>query len=365
MSVWNLANTNLRDLVPYEPGKPVDDVARELGLDAAKVIKLASNENPLGPSPKALEAMQQLLPQSHIYPDGGGFHLRNAIAEKWGLERANVVLGNGSNEIIEFAFHAFCRPLATSIVASRYCFAVYKLMAQMFDVEMIEVPDREFHHDLDAMLDAIRPDTKLVFVTSPNNPTGTRIPNAALELFLERLPEHVVAVFDEAYYEFIDTPPPSAQWVREGRRLIVLRTFSKIQGLAGLRIGYGLAPLEIAEVLQRCRQPFNASAPAQAAALAGLADTDHQQKTRTLTLEGRRQLQQLAAELDLRFIPSEANFVMIEVGNADAVFKALLREGVIVRSMTSYGLPGWIRVSIGTPPQMDRFREALTRVIQK
>jgi len=364
MSAWNLANPSLRQLVPYEPGKPIDDVARELGLDPASIIKLASNENPLGPSPRAVEAMQKALSGLHIYPDGGGFHLRNAIAAAMGVDRSMVVLGNGSNEIIELAYHAFCRPGATSAVASRYAFVVYKLMAQLFGTDFIEAPDRDFHHDLAALRAAIRPDTRLLFLTSPNNPTGTRIPNAELEAFIRSLPEGVICVLDEAYYEFLDNPPPSIAWVKEGLPLIVLRTFSKIQGLAGLRIGYGIASPETAEILQRCRQPFNANAMAQAAALAGLADAAHMEKTRRLTLEGRGRLQAFFQEQGLRFIPSEANFVFAETGEADRVFKALLQRGIIIRSMTSYGLPGWVRVSVGTPEQMQRFEQEFASVLQ-
>jgi histidinol-phosphate aminotransferase len=364
MSAWNLANPNLRQLVPYEPGKPIDDVARELGLAPESIIKLASNENPLGPSPKAVAAMQAALTGLHIYPDGGAFHLRNAIAAAMGVDRSMVVLGNGSNEIIELAYHAFSHPGTTSAVASRYAFVVYKLMAQLFDVAFIEAPDRDFHHDLAALRAAIRPDTRLVFITSPNNPTGTRIPNKELEQFIDSLPAHVMCVLDEAYYEFLDQPPPSVEWVKAGKPLIVLRTFSKIQGLAGLRIGYGIMAPEAAEILQRCRQPFNANSMAQAGALAGLQDQTHMQETRRITLEGRARLQQFCQEHGLRTVESEANFVLMQVGDADRVFKALLQVGVIVRSMTSYGLPDWIRVSIGTPEQMARFEREFTAVLQ-
>ncbi|MDX6767178.1 MAG: histidinol-phosphate transaminase [Candidatus Methylacidiphilales bacterium] len=364
MSVWNLANPNLRQLVPYEPGKPIDDVARELGLDPANIIKLASNENPLGPSPKAVAAMEASLRGLHIYPDGGSFHLRNAIAEKMGVDRSMVVLGNGSNEIIELAYHAFGRAGTTSAVASRHAFVVYQLMAQLFDVTFIAAPDRDFHHDLDAIRAAIRPDTRLVFIANPNNPTGTRIPNEPLESFVRSLPPHVVCVLDEAYYEFLENPPASVEWVRQGLQVIVLRTFSKIQGLAGLRVGYGIASPETAEILQRCRQPFNANSMAQAGALAGLGDDDHMARTRAMTLDGRARLQDFFRGLGLRFVPSEANFVFVEVGEADRIFKALLREGIIIRSMTSYGLPAWVRVSIGTPEQMRRFEEAFSRLLR-
>ncbi|MDD5262897.1 MAG: histidinol-phosphate transaminase [Methylacidiphilales bacterium] len=363
MPIWELANSNLKSLVPYEPGKPIDDVARELGLNPSDIIKLASNENPLGPSPKAREAMLQAAGKMHIYPDGGSFHLRNAIAERLGIDRSQIILGNGSNEIIEFVYHAFTRRNETSAVASRYAFAVYKLMAELFGVEFIEAPDLNLHHDLDAIRKAIRPDTRLVFLANPNNPTGTRIPDKDLENFLRSLPKTTVAVLDEAYYEFLDNPPPTLDWVREGLNLVVLRTFSKIQGLAGLRIGYGISTPEITEVLQRCRQPFNINGMAQAGALAALRDTDHEKKTKALIFAGRRRLENFARESGLRYEPSFANFVLIEVGDGHAVFQSLLKRGVIVRSMKSYGLPAWIRVSIGTESEMEKFERELRQVL--
>lgn len=365
MSIWDseLVNPSLRKLKPYEPGKPIEDVAREFQLDPDQVIKLASNENPLGPSPAAVEAMRNAASSAHLYPDGGGFHLREAIAARHGVTRQQVVLGNGSNEIIELAYHAFTRPGSTSVVASRYAFVVYRLMAELFGVDMIEVPDRDFAHDLDAMREAIRPDTRLVFIASPNNPTGLRLSNEALHHFLSTLPETVIPILDEAYYEFLADPPPSEDWLQEFPRLIVTRTFSKIQGLAALRIGYGLANTDVAEVLQRCRQPFNANAPAQAAALASFHDLDHQEKTKKLNAAGRDDLQAFCRQHDLPALPSEANFILMKTGHADALFSALQRRGVIIRSMTGYGLPDWIRVSIGTPDQMTAFKSHLLDVL--
>jgi histidinol-phosphate aminotransferase len=365
MSAWEIANQHLQSLVPYEPGKPIEDVARELGLDPKSIVKLASNENPLGPAPKARAAMQALIDNAHIYPDGGGYHLRNAIAERNGLDRSNVILGNGSNEIIELLYHGFTRPGSSSVVASRYAFVVYKLMAQLFDVDFIETPDRELAHDLDAMQSAIRPDTRLVFVANPNNPTGLRIPNEELESFVRSVPAHCLCVLDEAYYEFLEDGPTSIAWVKEVSNLVVLRTFSKIQGLAALRIGYGLTHPEIAEVLQRCRQPFNANAMSQAAALAGLDDIEHQNNTRQMNLAGRNALEAWCAEQNLPYLPSQANFVLMKTGDADGHFKKLLQQGIIIRSMTSYGLPEWIRVSIGTPAQMTRFTAAIEPLLQK
>ncbi len=356
--MWKYANPQLRDLVSYEPGKPVEDLAREMGIEPSQIIKLASNENPLGPSPKARQAMIETLERAHFYPDGGGYYLREAIAERVGLTMAHVILGCGSNEIIEFVGHAYLQP-GDEIVVAKHSFAVYRLMAQLFGAKVIDVPDPRFVHDLDAMLVAITPRTKEVFIANPNNPTGTMVFQDDIDRFMERVPEHVMVVFDEAYYEFLDEPPDVLKFVRAGRNVVVLRTFSKIQGLANLRIGYGLAAPEIIEVLQKARQPFNANGIAQAGALAGLRDTAHMDETRRITKEGRNFLQSEFLDMGLEFVPSHANFVLVRVGDGGKVFGALLRKGIIVRAMGSYGLPGWIRVSVGTMPQNKAFVTAL------
>lgn len=358
MSLWDIANPQLRDLVAYEPGKPIEDVARELGLDPDSIIKLASNENPLGPSPKAIAAMREAVAEVHLYPDGGGYRLREAIARKFGLGMNQVMLGNGSNEIIEFIGHAFLKP-GDEIVVADHAFVVYKLMATLFGATTVEVPDPGYTHDLDAMLAAITPRTREVFIANPNNPTGTLVDQAQIDRFMERVPDHVIVVFDEAYYEFLDNPPDTLKFVREGRNVVVLRTFSKIQGLAGTRIGYGLAKPELIEVLQKTRQPFNANLVAQRGALAGLLDDEHQRRTKELNDEGRAYLQQEFARLGLEFVPSFANFVLVRVGDGDAAFKDLLHRGVIVRAMRGYKLPEWIRVSVGTMDQNRRFVEEL------
>jgi histidinol-phosphate aminotransferase len=339
-------------------------VARELGLDPASIIKLASNENPLGPSPLAVAAMRKELERAHFYPDGGGFHLRNAIAESFGLGRENVVLGNGSNEIIELLFHTFTRPGIHEIVTARHAFAVYTLMAQLFGVRAITVDDVDFTPDLTAMAEAITPQTRLIFLASPNNPTGTRVSNEALESFLRVLPPHVIAVLDEAYYEFLDDPPDTVGYVKEGARVVLMRTFSKIQGLAGLRIGYGLASAEIANLLQRARQPFNANSIAQVGAIAGLGDIEHRGRTKAVTDEGRRVLESAFGKMGLNYVPSSANFVMVNVGDGGEVFKRLMKKGIIVRSMVSYHLPAYIRVSVGTPEQNARFLAELPGALE-
>ncbi len=363
MSIWDYANEQLRDLVTYEPGKPIEDVARELGLKPADIVKLASNENPLGPSPKALAAMRDALEHVHFYPDGGGYYLREAIAEKFGLERENVMLGNGSNEIIEFVGHAFLKP-GDEVITAEHAFVVYKLMATLFDARTVEVPDPGFRHDLDAMAAAITPRTRELFIANPNNPTGTLVCQEEIDRFMDRLPAHVVVVFDEAYHEFVDDPPDTLKYIREGRQnVVVLRTFSKIQGLAGLRIGYGIGSREIMGILQKTRQPFNANAIAQAGALAGLRDEEHVRKTRELTREGRGYLEAEFAGMGLEYVPSYANFVLVKVGDGNAVFEKLLRQGIIVRAMASYKLPGWIRVSVGTMEQNRRVIGALRTLL--
>ncbi|MGB3120136.1 MAG: histidinol-phosphate transaminase [Verrucomicrobiales bacterium] len=362
MEIWNYANPWLKSLVSYDPGKPIEETAREFGLDPASIIKLASNENPLGPSPKALAAMREALEKAHLYPDGGGFALREAIAAKFGLERSNVILGNGSNEIIEFIGHGFLQP-GDNVVVAQHAFVVYKLMATLFGAETIEVPDPGFVHDLDAMAAAITPRTKKVFIANPNNPTGTLVEQAAIDRFMEQVPEHVTVVFDEAYHEFLNDPPDTLKYVREGRNVIIMRTFSKIQGLAALRIGFGLGPAHLVDVLQKCRQPFNANAIAQAGALAGLLDDEHQERTRQLNFEGRAFLEHSFSEMGLEYVPSHANFVLVKVGDSGAVFQAMLRRGIIIRDMRSYQLPEWVRISVGTMEQNRRCISVLREVL--
>lgn len=356
------SNQQLRDLVPYEPGKPIEDVARELGINPDDIIKLASNENPLGPSPKAMEVMKSIVNQVNIYPDGGGWKLRNAIAEKFSFSMDNVILGNGSNEIIEFIGHAFLSP-GDQIIVAEHAFVVYKLMATLFGAETIEIPDPGLVHDLDSMADAVTEQTKEIFIANPNNPTGTLVTQEQIDRFMDRVPDRVIVVFDEAYYEFLDTPPDTLKYVREGRNVVVMRTFSKIQGLAGLRIGYGLAPSGLASVLQKTRQPFNANHLAQEAALAALADEEHQFETKRITDNGRQFLQQSFDKMGLEYIPSYANFVLVKVGDGDAVFDALLRKGVIVRAMRGYKLPEWVRISVGTKEENQRCVELLKEVV--
>lgn len=365
IDIRDLANQELLDLVPYEPGKPIDDVAREMGLEPSSIIKMASNENPLGPSPLALAVMRDALTKSNFYPDGGGYHLRNGIATHFELDRENVVLGNGSNEIIELLFHTFTRPGVHEIITSRNAFAVYELMAQLFGLRCVKIDEGpSFKTDLNAMLKAVKPQTRMIFLTNPNNPTGTRVSNEELDAFINELPQHVIAVLDEAYYEFLDNAPDTIRYIKEGRKVVLMRTFSKIQGLAGLRIGYGLAPVPLAQLLQRARQPFNTNLIAQVGALAGLKDVEHQKRTKQITDEGRVRLETAFREMGLEYIPSAANFILVNVGDAASVFKKLMAKGIIIRSMVSYRLPQYIRVSIGTAQQNDRFLAELPGVLK-
>lgn len=364
MPISDFANSFICDLIAYEPGKPIEETARELGLDPASIVKVASNENPLGPSPLAKEAMRAAIEQSHIYPDGGGFKLRTAIAEKLGFEIGNIVLGNGSNEIIELLCHTFLNRDA-ELIAAKHAFVVYKLMATLFGAKYVEVDDPGFIHDLDAMAAAITINTRLVFIANPNNPTGTQVTQEAIDSFVEKLPPYAIAVFDEAYFEFLDTPPDVLKHVRAGKNVIVLRTCSKIHGLAALRIGYGIAPKPIADLLQKARQPFNTNALAQAAALAALDDTDHIEKTRAINREGLAFYEKAFTERGLNYVPSVANFILVEVKQGDLVFKEMLKQGVIIRAMSGYKLPDWVRISIGTPAENQRVLEVLDTVLER
>ena len=363
-SIWDIANDQLRDLAVYEPGKPIEETARELGADAGKIIKLASNENPLGPSPKALAAMRAALDNTHLYPDGGGFYLREALAARLGFTREHLILGSGSNEIIEFLGHGFL-DRGDDVITSEHAFIAYKLVAAVFGARTIEVPSPDLRHDLDGFIAAITPKTRLIFIANPNNPTGTLAGQEEINRFVERVPPHIVVVFDEAYFEYLDNPPDTLRFVRAGRNVAVLRTFSKILGLASLRIGYGIARPELIQVLQKARQPFNVNGLAQAAALASLGDDEHRRETRRVTDEGRAYLQKEFAEMNLRFVPSAANFVLVNVGDGAKIFRALLDRHIIVRALKGYHLPEWVRISVGTMEQNRRCIAALREVLPR
>jgi histidinol-phosphate aminotransferase len=363
-SIWDYANPALRNFKVYEPGKPIEETARELGAEARDIVKLASNENPLGPSPKALAAMRAALECAQLYPDGGGYYLREALAQRLGIARNNLILGNGSNEVIEFLGHAFLKA-GDEIVTSQHAFVAYKLIAAIFGAKTIETPSLDYRHDLAGLIAAITPLTRLVFIANPNNPTGTLVSQAEIDQFMNKLPENVIAVFDEAYFEYVDDPPDTLRFVREGRNVVVLRTFSKIAGLAGVRIGYGIARPELTEILHKTRQPFNTNALAQAAALAALADEEHLRATKRLTSEGRAYFEEQLSEMKIPFVPSVANFVLVRVGDGHAVFQELLKQKIIVRALKGYNLGEWVRISMGTMEQNRKCIAALREIMRK
>jgi histidinol-phosphate aminotransferase len=352
------------NLPVYQPGRPIEEVARELGLDPQSIIKLASNENPLGPSRLAIAAMRKAVVQVNFYPDGSAFYLKQKLAAKLELTPSHLVLGNGSNEILELLGHLLLSP-ETDVVVSQYCFAVYPIVAALFGARLISVPARSYGHDLDAMLNAVTANTRIVFVANPNNPTGTAVTPDALGRFLDRVPPGVLTALDEAYVEFLPESLDLVKDIRNGARqnLILLRTFSKIYGLAGVRIGYGVGNPDLVSQLEKVRQPFNINAIAQAAALAALDDTAHADKTRRITSRGLKLYARAFGKMGLEFIPSSANFILVRVGDGQRVFNELQKQGVIVRPMAGYQLPEWIRISMGTPKQNQRCLEALKTVL--
>lgn len=361
-SIWERANPQLRNLAIYEPGKPVEETARELGVHTDEIIKLASNENPLGPSPKAVAAMAAAIESAELYPDGGGFLLRNALAAELGCALENTILGSGSNEIIEFLGHAFLQP-GDDVIAFEHTFIAYKLIATLFGARTIEVPTPNFQPDPEAMLAAITPKTKLIFIANPNNPTGALIASDKIDNFLGRVPENIVTVLDEAYFEFLDTPPDTLRHVRDGRNLVILRTFSKIHGLANLRVGYGIARAEIVAVLQKTRQPFNVNGIGQIGALAALTDREHRSRSKALADHGRSFLEKQFQAMKLEFVPSAGNFVFVHVGDGPAVFKKMLARKIIVRPLVGYNLRQWLRISVGTMEQNEKCIATLKEVL--
>ena len=374
-------NTNLKNLPVYQPGRPIEEVARELGLPVEDIIKVASNENPFGPSPLAVTAMQKALAGVNLYPDGNAFYLKQKLAAKLGVEPANLILGNGSNEIIEFAGHALLggtgilpvspgdtgkMPVPPAVVVSQYCFAVYPIVTALFGANLITVPAKNYGHDLTAMLRAITPRTRIVFVANPNNPTGTLAPREEVIKFVNDVPDDVLLVMDEAYLDFLDNPLDLSPLVRQGTRpnLILMRTFSKIYGLAGLRMGYGIGHPELIAALEKIRQPFNINLLAQTAALGALDDVEHVRKTRANNFAGLEFFKRAFRDLKFEYVPSFANFILVRVGDGQRIFEAMQRQGVIVRPMGGYQLPEWIRISIGTPPENERCLAALKTVLQ-
>ncbi len=360
-----LAQPGVQQLSPYVPGKPVDELARELDLDPASIVKLASNENPLGPSPKALEAIRSELAELTRYPDGNGFELKSRLAARCGVQINQVTLGNGSNDILDLVARAYLAP-GLNAVFSQYAFAVYPISTQAVGAQGKVVPAKDYGHDLEAMLAAIDENTRVVFIANPNNPTGTWFGPDALERFLARVPQSVLVVLDEAYIEFAegDELPDGLKYLARYDNLLVSRTFSKAYGLAALRVGYALSSAQIADVLNRVRQPFNVNSLALAAACAALDDADYLAQSRQFNDAGMAQLETGLRELGLSWIPSKGNFICVDFArDTAAINQALLRDGVIVRPVAGYGMPNFLRVSIGLPAENARFLEALAKVL--
>ena len=353
----------IRSLAPYPPGKPIEELEREYGVFDS--IKLASNENPLGPSPKALAAIQEALGNLHRYPDGSCFYLKRAVAKRLGVSPEALILGNGSNEIIELAVRTFMQRGDEAVMADQ-AFVIYRLVVQAAGGISRLAPLRNYTHDLEAIAEAITPATRMVFLANPNNPTGTIFFRRDWEEFLTALPPQVIVVMDEAYREFVEDPeyPDSLAAHGPDRLLITLRTFSKVYGLAGLRIGFGVAHPELVEVMNRVRQPFNVGNLAQVGALAALDDHEHVRRTQECNREGLAFLRRECQRLGLEYVPSWANFLMVRVGNGPRIYEALLRQGVIVRPMGVYGFPEHVRVTVGTPAENARFVRTLEEVLR-
>ena len=364
MDICDLAPGYIRDIAPYQPGKPISELAREMGLEEAGIIKLASNESPLGVSPLARRAIEKCLADLSRYPDGNGFELKEALSRRHGVAAECIVLGNGSNDVLEMAGRALLAP-GLEAVYSQHAFAVYPLVVQAVGATGIEVPARDFGHDLAAMRRALTPKTRVVFIANPNNPTGTLVPARELEAFIAGLPREVLVVLDEAYNEYLapEVKSDSIAWLKRFPSLVVTRTFSKVYGLAGLRVGYAFAAPGVADLMNRVRQPFNVNSMALAAAAAALDDRDFVRKSYDCNRSGMRQVIQGLERLRLEYIPSHGNFVSFNVGDAGAVFQKLLRAGVIVRPLASYGMPRHLRVTIGLETENARFLAALAQAI--
>lgn len=361
-----IPKNHIPGLLVYEPGKPIEEVARELGFDdIAEIVKVASNENELGPSPMAIEAMQEAIPNMHRYPDGGTFYLKHKLAGNLDVAPEQILFGNGSNELIVFLGHVFLEQ-GTNLIMGAEAFAVYFLVSALYQADCIRVPMPEHVHDLVGMLAAITPKTRLVAICNPNNPTGTMVSPKALDDFIDTLPDHVVAVIDEAYFELMpETMKPDVlKHIRAGRKnIIVLRTFSKAYGLAGLRIGYAVGHSDLIALLNKVRQPFNVNAMAQAAAIAALDDITHIVETREMVEEGIRFFEHELPQLGMETTPTGANFILVRTGNGRAMFQELQRRKVIVRPMDVYGMPEHIRITIGTPEQNHTVLKALKEVL--
>jgi len=356
----DLAPSYVRSIAPYQPGKPTSELAREMGLNEKDIVKLASNENPRGIGPRTRAAIDRAMADIARYPDGNGFELKHALHKRFGVPMEGIVLGNGSNDVLELVAMAFLGP-DRSAVFSQHAFAVYPLATQARGARGLQVPAKDFGHDLDAMAAAIGDDTSVVFIANPNNPTGTFVPYDRIESFLKKVPPRVIVVLDEAYNEYLPSElrVDTAKWLKRYPNLVISRTFSKAYGLAGLRVGYALCNPAVADVINRVRQPFNVNSIALVAATAALDDMEFVAKSYAENRAGMRQIEEGANALGLDWIPSYGNFITVRVGKAGEVFKRLLKRGVIVRPVANYGLPEHLRISIGTPEENERLLTAL------
>ena len=365
MRLSEYAPPYIRGIAPYQPGKPISELARELNLDEATIVKLASNENPLGISPRALAAIRGALDDLARYPDGNGFELKQALMRRYGVAMESLVLGNGSNDVLDLAARAFLSP-DTEAVYSQHAFAVYPLAVQAIGARGIEVPARNYGHDLDAMARAVTAHTRLVFIANPNNPTATIVTADEFDHFMARVPDRTIVVVDEAYVEFAHGPdfPDTFSYVRQGRKIVVLRTFSKANSLAGLRLGYAVADPDAIALLNRIRQPFNVNSLAQAAGLAALDDEHHVVECVRMNEAGKAYLYEQFRELGVRYVPSRANFILVDVGRSAAdIYQKLLHEGLIVRPMTAFGMETALRITVGTPDENRRLVKGLRAVL--
>ncbi|HQN65236.1 MAG TPA: histidinol-phosphate transaminase [Methylophilus sp.] len=365
MSLCDLAPDYIRAIAPYQGGKPISELAREMGLNEADIVKLASNENPLGMSPKAQMAVEDAIADIARYPDGNAFALRDAVSLRYGVAPNQIVFGNGSNDILELAARAFLQP-GDEAIYSQHGFAVYPLVTQAVGAKGIVVPAKNFAHDLEGFLAAITPKTKLIFIANPNNPTGTLIKKDALMAFLDAAPNHVLILLDEAYDEYLNELDKSEAigWLAQYPNLIISRTFSKAYGLAGLRVGFGLMQADIADIMNRVRQPFNVNSIAQVAAVASLADEDFVARSYAANQAGMAQLTQGLRQLGLEYIPSYGNFVSFKVKNAAQVNQQLLKNGVIVRPVANYEMPDYLRVSVGLYSENAKFLQVLEKILE-
>ncbi len=351
---------NIKNITPYVPGKPIEELERELGISGS--IKLASNENPLGPSPKAMAAIKKAVEGLNRYPDGSGFYLSQALAKKFKVDLSQIILGNGSNELIELLVRTFVQP-GDEVVSADPSFVVYKMITQAASGVNVIVPCKDMRHDLDAMAERITPKTKIVFIANPNNPTGTMNTLAEMDRFMGRVPDHVIVAVDEAYFEYVTHAdyPDSLDYLKENKNVVALRTFSKIYGLAGLRIGYGITTAEIAELLNKVRQPFNTNTLGQIGALAALSDRKHVDKSVAVNNEGKQFLYKAFQRLGISFVPTETNFIMFETQlDGRDLYGGLLKTGVIVRPMGGKRL----RVTIGLPEENARFVAELEKIVK-